>query len=199
MIEMTRLSGISLLLAGCLLSVAAACSDDGNEGGALAALSTEELAEYHAMIDSLGETAGFELLRPTYLPGGTDWLPSTDYIEDGEMAILQFYPIGSLEPEFERLVILIDQVADPNERHCPPCPGVGGSDLESYQLGETEVVLDEGRSGGNWVFLAGVFRTEEIRVHARFNWELEPRTPLLVTEDMRAEALRLMRSMLQRD
>ena len=165
----------------------------------MAALNAEELAEYHAAIDSLSKTAGFELLRPTYLPAGTDWLPSTDYIADGETAVLQFYPIRSVEPVFERPAILIDQVADPNQRHCPPCPGVGGSDLEPYQLGETEVVLDEGRSGDNGVFLAGYFRAEDIRVHARFGWELEPRTPLLVTEDMRAEALRLMQSMLQRD
>jgi len=89
---MTRPFRVGLLLAVGFLCLAAACGSKADEGGALAALTGEELAQYHAAIDSLGETAGFELLRLTYLPAGTDWLPSTDYIADLETAAFAVLP-----------------------------------------------------------------------------------------------------------
>ena len=199
-VGVTFLSAIRLLVAACFLLIGwIACGGDSNGGGALANLTDEQLTTYNTAIDSLDRTAGFELMRPAYLPLGTDWLPSTDYIADLETAVLQFFPLEPADLISESPVILIDQVADPNRRHCPPCPGVGGLDLETYQLDDIEVMLDEGRSGENGVFLAVYLRAEDIRVHASFHWQLEPGVPPAVTEDMRAEALKVVESMLDED
>jgi hypothetical protein len=194
-IEMTRLSGMSLLLAGCILCFGAACGDDADRGG-LAALTSEELSEYHSAIDSLGETAGFELLRPTYLPAGTDWLPSTDYIADFKSATLTFYPLESAEPTSKRLVIHIAQENDPDELVCPPCSGRDRPNLERYLLGATELVLKQGQSGESALFLMIYFRHDDIRVAANFDWQFEPGGPSVLTDDMRAEALKVVQSML---
>ena len=194
-IGMTRLS-VTLLTAVCILFFGAACGGDSDQGGALAEWTSEELAEYQAAIDSLSETAGFELIGPAYLPAGTDWQPSTDYIAYSEEAILQFYPLESTGQVFERLVIFIRQDADPSQRHCPPCPDRDSSEFERDRIGDTELVLDEGRSGESAVFLVIYFRQNDIRVVAHFDWQFEPGAPLVVTDDMGAEALKVVQSMI---
>ncbi len=195
---MTLLSVPRLLVGICFLCLGwIACGDGGSNGsGALANLTDEELDIYNTAIDNLSLTAGFEVIRPRYLPPGTDWLPSTDYIGDLETAVLQFFPPQTAGSISERPVIYITQDADPNQRHCPPCPGLDSSKFEQHRLGDTELVLDQGRAGESAVFLSIYFRRKDVRVTANFDWQLEPGMPLTVAEDMRAEALKVVESMI---
>jgi len=112
---------------------------------------------------------------------------------------LQFYPFESAGEESERPVILITQEDDPARRGCPPCPARDRADRERHRLDNTELVLEQGQSGENAVFLAVYFRADAIRVHASFHWQLEPGVPPVVTEDMRVEALKVVESMVDED
>ncbi len=188
-----------VLLATCWLWVGwTACRDDSGRDGVLTNLSDEELTAYSAEIESLSKTAGFELLRPTYLPAGTDWLPSTDYIADLKSATLTFYPLQSAEPTSERLVVHIAEENDPDELVCPPCSGRDRPNLERYLLGATELVLEQGQSGESALFLVVYFRHRDIRVSANFDWQFEPSARLVLTDEMRAEALKVVESMIEK-
>jgi hypothetical protein len=175
--------------------VLAACGNGSKDDGALAGLTEGQLAEYNSTIDAAGATAGFELVRPSYLPLGTDWLPSTDYIALSKEATMSFYPNESVGATFEQPYIHIVQALDLARQICPPCAERDSPDLERHLQGNTELILQQGRSAERRVFLAIYFRRGDIWVMATFDWQLQPGMSEIVTNEMKTEALKVVRSM----
>src|SRR5438309_971979 len=139
-------------------------------GGALGDLDSGQLAKYNSTFDGLGQTTGFHLLRPAYLPRGTSWEPETGSGLHENEAVITFYQADSDAPVHERPVIRIMQSKDPDKRICPPCPDLNESDLEEWDAAGTRVLVDVGNAGAERVFASIYFRASELRVEARFDW-----------------------------
>ena len=173
-----------------------ACGHGDDERGVFNDLTTEERAAYDAALGRLSQTAGFEVRSPAYLPEETNWLPDTDYVRHSSEAILTFYPLEFSTSTSESPLINLRQVVDSGGRVCPPCDQSDSDRFEEIQLDETQVLLRDGQVGEGRLFLVAYFRVEAIRVVARFDWSLEQGVPVALTDDMKAEALKVIESML---
>lgn len=186
----------SLVALTAALWISAACSESPREPDSLPGAEQFELMN---AIERAEEDVGFALIRPMYLPEGLDWQPEIHYANDKLTVIMRFFPTPgdtsvNGDPSAPTLLEL-----DVVQEHDPSGTFNIGGELETLDLGDETVQVQEFQLGEDAVGFHIHFRVGDVFVTVSAFWEVAPPGPLEVSDEMKRELIAVAESMIARD